>query len=109
MRLESPNIADYLRATEVVDWTHPAVRAKAEELARGAADDTARARILFEWVRDEIPPTKDIDADVVAAVAEPREGLTDRIGIFEEIRDDDEERPVSDVAEDLLAHLHEIR
>ena len=37
----------FLRATEVIDWTHPAVLSKAKELAEGAAD--THEIIGFPW------------------------------------------------------------
>ena len=44
----------YLRSTEHIDWQHPAVRAKGQELAEGSLDLTDTARRCFEFVRDQI-------------------------------------------------------
>ena len=44
----------YLEATEFVDWQHPAVQAKAAELAGAGLDQTEIARRCFEFVRDQI-------------------------------------------------------
>ncbi|MGF1514358.1 MAG: transglutaminase family protein [Elainellaceae cyanobacterium] len=44
----------YLKATSIVDWTHPAVLAQAKQLAANASDPEAVAKACFEWVRDEI-------------------------------------------------------
>jgi transglutaminase-like putative cysteine protease len=49
----------FLRSTDVIDWEHPAVRARARDLAEGAADPAAIARRCFEWVRDGIRHTSD--------------------------------------------------
>lgn len=69
MKPESSKLDDYLVADEVVDWEHPAVRTKAEAIVTGVASDVEKARLLFEWVRDEIPHYKDIDSDVVTCSA----------------------------------------
>jgi transglutaminase-like putative cysteine protease len=50
----------FLESTDVIDWTHPSVLARAR-LLRGddAADVAAVAKRCFEWVRDEIKHTSD--------------------------------------------------
>ena len=60
---------DFLRSTDVIDWQHPAVRAKAEALRAGLADAEAIARRCFEWVRDEIRHSTDYGLDVVTCAA----------------------------------------
>jgi len=57
---------EFLRSTDVIDWHHPAVRARAESLRAGAADADAVVRCCFEWVRDEIRHTTDFALEVVA-------------------------------------------
>ena len=79
MRPESPNLQDYLAADDVVDWKHPEVLAKTQELVSGLVSDVEKSRRLFEWVRDEIPHSKDIDSDVVTCSAS--EVLRHRTGI----------------------------
>ena len=44
----------YLRATEVIDWDHPAVLSQARTLAQGCDRTADITRRCFEWVRDEI-------------------------------------------------------
>lgn len=44
----------YLEATGYIDWRHPAVLAKAGELAKEGRDLTEVAKRCFEFVRDEI-------------------------------------------------------
>jgi len=69
MKPESSKLDDYLVADEVVDWRHPAVQAKAQTIVAGVANDVEKARLLFEWVRDVIPHSKDIESDVVTCSA----------------------------------------
>lgn len=69
MKLESPKLVDYLVADDVVDWKHPAVQANARTIVAGVASDVEKARLLFEWVRDRIPHSKDIESDVVTCSA----------------------------------------
>ena len=44
----------YLESSEHIDWQHPAVSAKAAELARGCTSDEQVAQRCFEFVRDSI-------------------------------------------------------
>ena len=60
---------EFLRSTDVIDWQHPAVRAKAEALRAGPPDAEAIARRCFEWVRDEIQHTTDFGLEVVTCAA----------------------------------------
>jgi transglutaminase-like putative cysteine protease len=46
-------------STDVVDWQHPAVLARARSLAGGLSDQSATAKRCFEWVRDEIKHSRD--------------------------------------------------
>lgn len=69
MEPESSNLNDYLVADDVVDWKNPVVQAKAQTIVAGAAGDIEKARLLFEWVRDEIPHSGDIGSDVVTCCA----------------------------------------
>ncbi|MFC1439102.1 transglutaminase family protein [Streptacidiphilus sp. N1-10] len=54
-----PASADYLAADDVIDHTHPAVRAKAAELHR-AGDGTATARAAYDFVRERIAHSRDL-------------------------------------------------
>lgn len=45
---------NYLQASEWIDWQHPAVLAKAQELTAGLSDKTEIARRCFVFVRDQI-------------------------------------------------------
>ena len=65
MKLQSPHLKDYLKASPVIDCDHPEIVAKANELVDELQDDVGKARALFEWVRDEIPHSWDICAGVL--------------------------------------------
>ena len=66
---ESNQLKDYLVSDSVVDWKNPVILDKANELTTGLSDDSEKAKRLFEWVRDKIPHSKDIDSDVVSCSA----------------------------------------
>jgi transglutaminase-like putative cysteine protease len=59
----------YLEATELIDWHHPDVHARAQELAHGPGDSQAVARRCFEWVRDEVRHSGDFRLNPVTCVA----------------------------------------
>jgi transglutaminase-like putative cysteine protease len=59
----------YLEDTIVVDWQTPVVFEKAKTLCEGIAAESDRARVLFEFVRDEIDHSFDIETDVVTCNA----------------------------------------
>ena len=59
----------FLRATDVIDWDNPAVRAKAAELSAGSSDQLEIARRCFEWVRDRIPHSADFRRNPVTCSA----------------------------------------
>lgn len=49
----------FLESSDIIDFDHPAVAAKARELSEGCANDTEIARRCFEFVRDVIRHTGD--------------------------------------------------
>lgn len=49
----------FLEASDIIDYTHPSVAAKAHELAQGCSSDAEIAKRCFEFVRDEIRHTGD--------------------------------------------------
>lgn len=59
----------FLRSTEIVDWSHSAVHAKAHELSLGSADPVEIARRCFEWVRDTIEHSSDFHRNPVTCTA----------------------------------------
>lgn len=76
---ESNRLSDYLIATEIVDADHPAIKAQARSIVDSTEPDVDQARRLYEWVRDEIPHSKDVDIETVTCraskVLEHRTGI----------------------------------
>jgi transglutaminase-like putative cysteine protease len=79
MQLQSHNLTDYLQCTAVIDWQTPAVIEQTQAVTASLTQDIAKAKALFEWVRDTIPHSSDIGADVVTCTAS--EVLTHRTGL----------------------------
>lgn len=69
MKPVSNNLSQYLAVTPVIDWNVAIVTDKATQLTANLQDDVAKAKYLFEWVRDNIPHSKDIDANAVTCSA----------------------------------------
>jgi transglutaminase-like putative cysteine protease len=59
----------FLKATEVIDWNHASVIAKAQELSGGTRDAQEIARRCFEWVRDNIQHSSDFRRNPVTCNA----------------------------------------
>jgi transglutaminase-like putative cysteine protease len=59
----------FLRSTEVIDWRHPSVNAKARELSGGTRDTQEITRRCFEWVRDSIQHSSDFKRNPVTCNA----------------------------------------
>ena len=49
-----PNLARYLKKSAIIDFDHPDIARKAQELAKGCMTDTEIAERCFLFVRDEI-------------------------------------------------------
>ena len=49
----------FLKSTDVIDWQHPGVIARAQLLASGSEGPVEIVRRCFEWVRDEIKHSHD--------------------------------------------------
>jgi transglutaminase-like putative cysteine protease len=79
MQLQSHRLTDYLQCTAVIDWQTPAVVEQTRAITASLTQDIAKAKALFEWVRDMIPHSSDIGADVVTCTAS--EVLTHRTGL----------------------------
>ena len=69
MQPEEATINGYLEDTIIIDWQSPPVCEKARELIANCRSEEECARTLFEWVRDQIPHSDDIDTDVVTCTA----------------------------------------
>lgn len=63
------DLYDYLAASDVVDWGDSAVQERALELTAGIPSDVEQARVLFEWVRDQISHTADAGREEVTLSA----------------------------------------
>jgi len=72
------NTAPYLESTDVIDWKTPAVRDRAADLASTHDQPLHVAQVCFEWVRDKIGHSGDVQADVVTCSAS--EVLRERTG-----------------------------
>lgn len=59
----------YLASSEFIDWNHPAIIAKASELASESAGDLQVARRCFEFVRDQIRHSLDFRLNPVTCKA----------------------------------------
>lgn len=59
----------YLQACAIIDWRDDAIVSTAQQLAAGSADRETIARRCFEFVRDEIPHSWDIQRNPVTCRA----------------------------------------
>jgi len=65
---KNAEMKDYLASDEYIDLNDAAIRRKAKELfVAGSEEDTVRK--MFEFVRDKIKHSRDIDSDIVAITA----------------------------------------
>ena len=62
-------MVDFLYETPHIDFSAENIQSKAAELFDGVLDDTQKTRIAYEYVRDEIPHSFDINATVITARA----------------------------------------
>ncbi|QLG88524.1 transglutaminase family protein [Chitinibacter bivalviorum] len=67
--LSTAEMAEFLCASEVIDYTTPAVAALAGSLAQQAATPLALAKLSFEWVRDQIAHCNDFAREEVPVTA----------------------------------------
>ncbi len=59
----------YLASSEVINWQHPDVRAKARELSAKSDDPASIAKACFEYMRDEIKHSGDFELNPVTCRA----------------------------------------
>ena len=59
----------FLEETQYIDFSAQNIKAKAAELFSGLHDNVQKAKIAYEFVRDEIPHTFDIGSDTITAKA----------------------------------------
>ena len=63
------NLSKFLKENEYVNYTAENIVLKAQELFKGIDNDIEKARIAYEYVRDEIPHSFDIEAKIITAKA----------------------------------------
>jgi transglutaminase-like putative cysteine protease len=66
---ESTNLMDYLEELDVVDFSHPFIQKKINELFHEGQSEIEKAKIAFEFVRDEISHSWDIQSTRVTCKA----------------------------------------
>ncbi len=59
----------YLKSTEIINWQHPDILSKANELASGRNNLNDVAKSCFEWVRDEIKHIGDYNIQKISCSA----------------------------------------
>ncbi|ABN07224.1 transglutaminase domain protein [Methanocorpusculum labreanum Z] len=59
----------FLREDPYIDFSHPLIREKVEDLFSDLSSDIEKTRKAYEFVRDEIPHSFDIQADIITAKA----------------------------------------
>lgn len=79
MICESDNLSDYLQETREVDYSNPIIAAKAAELFDSTQTEIEKAKIAFEFVRDHISHSWDIQSKLVTCQAS--EVLANKEGI----------------------------
>ena len=67
--MKQDQLNEYLRSTEFINWEHPAVLSKAQELAQTADNEIELAQVSFEWVRDEVRHSYDYGIQTVTCKA----------------------------------------
>lgn len=76
---QSDTQSDYLRATETVNFEHPSIQQLIDSLQVAGQSDVDKARIFYEFVRDEIGHSWDEQQSTVTIsasdVAEERTGI----------------------------------
>jgi transglutaminase-like putative cysteine protease len=60
MYIESNNLQDYLKKSEVINYDHRLIVEKCLELQRGTDDEISLIKKVYEFVRDEIHHSGDI-------------------------------------------------
>jgi transglutaminase-like putative cysteine protease len=66
---ESPFLEDYLREQEIVDYSHPLIQQTLCQLYSSAESETERIKKTFEFVRDSIHHSWDIQSPQVTCKA----------------------------------------
>lgn len=76
---ETDNIKAYLATSDIIDFEDPAIQDLAQQFIDTIPTEIERAKAIYEWVRDRIPHSCDIQGKVVtckaSAVLQHREGI----------------------------------
>ncbi|TCP21510.1 transglutaminase superfamily protein [Scopulibacillus darangshiensis] len=76
---ESSNFKDYLEENEVINFSHPIIKAKINELFNKDQSEIEKVKTAFEFVRDHISHSWDIQSERVTVIASDvlkyREGI----------------------------------
>lgn len=67
--LETNDLSEYLLETEEVNYKHPMIQHKINELFQTDLTDNQKIDIAFQFVRDQIPHSWDIQSDIVTRTA----------------------------------------
>lgn len=67
--LESQNISDYLIGTEEVNYNHPILQQKIAEFLGKEYTEIQKVEAVFQFVRDQIPHSWDIQSEIVTRTA----------------------------------------
>ena len=59
------SIRSFLEENHYIDFSSPIIAEKAKSLFYGIDDDITKAKIAYEYVRDEVPHTFDIQSDTI--------------------------------------------
>ena len=68
-QLEVEDQSAYLASTHYIDWQHPLILAKAEELFAGCDTELEKIKAAFAFVRDTIPHSGDIQSHKITHTA----------------------------------------
>jgi transglutaminase-like putative cysteine protease len=79
LELETNDLNQYLAATDVVDYEALNIQSVAEDLSKTTNNQIDLAKTVYEYVRDTIPHSFDINGDIVTC--EASEVLTHKQGI----------------------------
>lgn len=76
---ESDNLSDYLNSSNIVDFDNEEIGKVAQQLRQSSNDEIELAKNIYEYVRDTVPHSFDIDGNVVTCrasdVLRHREGI----------------------------------
>jgi transglutaminase-like putative cysteine protease len=67
--LETSDIQAYLKCTDILNFDHPMLQQLKHDVAQAGQDEIETARMLYEYVRDEIAHSADIDASAITCTA----------------------------------------